>query len=113
MLLDRDEESERLRQYVDQLMSVVIEKAPQLLEELGKTGGQVRPRLNVGLLGPLGCGSPRACSYFHLFAAGQNACWPPTAVTPAVNPATLQHHGLLSPVLCRLNLLLRRLLYSY
>ena len=48
MLLDRDEESERLRQYVDQLMGVVIEKAPQLLEELGKTGSQVRQRQRAG-----------------------------------------------------------------
>lgn len=38
MLMDRDEESERMKVYVDQLMGIVIEKAPELLEAVSKAG---------------------------------------------------------------------------
>eukprot|EP00730_Choanoeca_flexa_P005883 TRINITY_DN12043_c0_g1_i1.p1 TRINITY_DN12043_c0_g1~~TRINITY_DN12043_c0_g1_i1.p1 ORF type:complete len:1914 (+),score=759.69 TRINITY_DN12043_c0_g1_i1:443-5743(+) len=40
MLLDRDEETERLRQYVDNVTTVVMMQAPQLFEEIGKANGQ-------------------------------------------------------------------------
>ena len=46
MLLDRDEETERLRQYVDTVTTVVMMQAPELFEEISKSSSGVRRGLS-------------------------------------------------------------------
>lgn len=45
LLEGKDDEAERLRAYVDQLTSVVIDKAPQLLGELNSSASKVTSHL--------------------------------------------------------------------
>eukprot|EP00045_Choanoeca_perplexa_P018319 m.287000 g.287000 ORF g.287000 m.287000 type:complete len:2472 (+) comp17782_c0_seq1:67-7482(+) len=47
MLLDRDEETERLRQYVDTVTTVVMMQAPQLFEEISKSSSESKQQVGT------------------------------------------------------------------